>query len=241
MVLQFEHFIEEKIEALILMLESNLWFVPVLAILAGILTSLTPCSLTSLPMIISYVSGTKSRDGRRAFFLSLLFALGMAVVYTTLGMFASFLGSLLHQLGVLWYLLLGAVMVLMALQMFEVINIIPKSLSHARSRKKGYTGAFVAGMLGGLFASHCALPVLVVLLAIAAEDGSMVRGAFLLLLFALGHSIFVIIAGTWASALERMTRNRKYRFLERLIKVLMGIIMLLLAAYIIYIGFYHPH
>lgn len=239
--MMLEHVIEEKIEILVLMIESNLWFVPILAFLAGILTSLTPCSLTSLPMIISYVSGTKSRERRRAFFLSLLFALGMAVVYTTLGMFASFLGSLLHELGIWWYLLLGAVMVLMALQMFEIINIIPESLSHPRSRRKGYTGAFAAGMLGGLFASHCALPVLVVLLAIAAEDGTMVRGALLLLLFALGHSIFVIIAGTWASALERMTRNRKYGTLVKFIKLVMGITMLLLAAYIIYIGFYHPH
>ena len=132
-------------------------------------------------------------------------------------------------------------MTLMALQMFEIINIIPESLSHPRSKRKGYTGAFAAGMLGGLFASHCALPVLVVLLAIAAEDGTMARGALLLLLFALGHSIFVIIAGTWASALERMTRNKKYGVLVKLIKLVMGIIMLLLAAYIIYIGVYDPH
>lgn len=238
---EFEHFIEEKIETLVLMIESNLWFVPILAFLAGILTSITPCSLTSIPLIISYVSGTRSREKKRAFWLSLLFAVGMAVVYTSLGMFASFLGSLLHRLGFWWYILLGVVMILMALQMFEIINIIPESLSHSRSKRKGYTGAFAAGMLGGLFASHCALPVLVVLLAIVAEGGSMVRGAFLLLLFALGHSIFVIIAGTFASALERMTRNKKYGILVRFIKVLMGIIMLLLAAYIIYIGIYDPH
>lgn len=59
---EFEHFIEEKIETLVLMIETNLWFVPILAFLAGILTSITPCSLTSIPLIISYVSGTRSRE-----------------------------------------------------------------------------------------------------------------------------------------------------------------------------------
>ncbi|MGI6733541.1 MAG: cytochrome c biogenesis CcdA family protein [Anaerovoracaceae bacterium] len=235
------YWIEETIETIVSMLESNLWFVPLLAFVAGLLTSLTPCSLTSLPMVISYISGTKSSDKRKALAISLLFALGMAVVYTTLGVFASLLGELLHHLGVWWYLLLAAVTVLMALQMFEIIDIIPRSLAHSKSAKKGYAGAFAAGMLGGLFASHCALPALVVLLAMVAEGGNILRGGLLLLLFALGHSVFVITAGTWTAGLEKMTHDKKYDAVVKSIKIMMGVIMMLLAAYLVYLGLSDPH
>jgi cytochrome c-type biogenesis protein len=233
--------IEEMIETVVSMLASNLWFAPLLAFVAGVLTSLTPCSLASLPMVISYISGTRSSQKRRALVISLLFALGMAVVYTTLGVFASLLGELLHHLGVWWYLLLAAVTILMALQMLEIIDIIPKSLSHPKGAKKGYAGAFAAGMLGGLFASHCALPALVVLLAMVAEGSTVVRGGLLLLLFALGHSVFVVIAGTWTAALEKMTHDKKYGAFVRFIRILMGIIILLLAVYLVYLGFSDPH
>ncbi len=236
-----EHLIEETVSTIASMIEDNLWFVPVLAFLAGILTSLTPCSLTGIPMIISYVSGTKSCEKGRALRLSLVFAFGMAVVYTTLGTFASLLGTLLHHLGVYWHLLLAAVMVLMALQMFEIINIVPESLSHPKSRRKGYLGAFAAGMLGGLFASHCALPVLVVLLAMVAEGSTLLRGALLLLLFAIGHSVFVVLAGTSAAAMEKTLRDRKYVILVRSIKLFLGIVILLLAVYLIYLGFLDTH
>ncbi|HAF60125.1 MAG TPA: cytochrome c biogenesis protein CcdA [Bacillota bacterium] len=235
------HSIEESIETVISMLESNLWFVPALAFIAGLLTSLTPCSLTSLPIVMSYISGTKSSEKRKALTISLLFALGMALVYTTLGVFASLLGELLHHLGVWWYLLLAAVTVLMALHMFGIIDIIPDSLAHPKSVRKGYAGAFAAGMLGGFFASHCALPVLVVLLAMVAEEGNLLRGGLLLLLFALGHSVFVIVAGTWTAGLEKMTHDKKYEAVVQFIKIFLGVIMLLLAAYLVYLGFADPH
>ena len=46
---------------------SNLWFAPVLALIAGILTSITPCALTSIPLVIGYVGGAEQRDTKRAF------------------------------------------------------------------------------------------------------------------------------------------------------------------------------
>jgi cytochrome c biogenesis protein CcdA len=236
-----EHLIEERIEILLSMVGGNLWFMPVMAFLVGLLTSLTPCSLAGIPIIINYVSGTKSNKKRKAFALSLVFAAGMALVYTILGVFASVLGGIFHNLGLWWYFLLSGVTVLMALQMLSVINIFPESLGQPSSKRKGYTGAFIAGMLGGLFASHCALPALVVLLAIAAEKSTVAQGAFMLLLFAIGHSVFVVIAGTWTAVLEKMTKNRKYDILLKVVKVSIGLGMLILAAYLIFAGFNSPH
>ncbi len=63
----------------------NIWIAPLLALIAGILTSVTPCSLSSVPLVIGYVGGTGEKDTKRSFRLSLAFALGMAVTFTALG------------------------------------------------------------------------------------------------------------------------------------------------------------
>lgn len=71
--------INEWLEQLSSLIQSSLWLAPVLALLAGILTSFTPCSLSSIPLVIGYVGGTGQKNTKRAFRLSLTFALGSAV------------------------------------------------------------------------------------------------------------------------------------------------------------------
>ncbi len=233
--------IEDKVEAITLMISSNLWFVPVLAFVAGLLSSLTPCSLTSIPMVISFVSGTKSVKKKNALTISLTFALGMAVMYTSLGISASLLGELFHKLGIWWYIILGLVMVLMALHMLGIVEIIPEALSHPKAKRKGYVGAFIAGMLGGLFASHCALPVLIALLAIATESSTIAQGASMLLLYAIGHSVVVVTAGTSTAIFEKMAGQGKYAVFARALRIFMGMAILVFAVYLVYLGFTHTH
>lgn len=231
--------IDQWLDTLSVLLEHNLWFAPLLALLAGVVTSFTPCSLTSIPLIIGYLDGTGSSGTRRAFRISLVFALGMTATFAVVGAFASFLGRLLHHLGAYWYGGLGILMVLMALQIFEIKNFIPTGCSHSHSKRKGYAGAFFAGTLGGFFASHCALPVLVVLLAIAANEGNIGRGILLLLLYSLGHSVLVLSAGTSMGFVHKWTEGHRYHALARMIKIVLGCIVLLLAAYMFYSAFHY--
>lgn len=225
--------IEEKVLFITAMMENNIWFWPGMAFIVGLLTSLTPCSLASIPMIISLVSGTKNHSKKRAFSLSVIFALGMATVYSALGAFASALGEIFHHIGAWWYYFLGGLLILMALQIMGIINIIPGSHGHIRPKGRGWTGAFVTGMMGGFFASHCALPVLVVLLALSANKGNVISGIVLLLSFALGHSVFVVIVGTYASVLEKIGGDPKYHKIEKYIRIFIGGAVLLLALYLI--------
>ena len=68
---------------------------PLLALLAGVATSVTPCALTSVPLVIAYVGGTTAGDPRKGFALSAVFSLGMALTFTVLGAAASMLGRLM--------------------------------------------------------------------------------------------------------------------------------------------------
>ena len=146
------------------------WLAPILALVAGVLTSITPCALTSVPLVIGYVGGTGQREPRKAFWLSATFAIGMAVTFTVLGTIASLLGRLMQGTGSWWYIFLGVLMLLMALQIWEVYNFIPSSYALSKNTKRGFGGAFLAGVLGGFFSSPCATPVLVVLLAVVAKE-----------------------------------------------------------------------
>lgn len=94
------------------------------------------------------------------------------MTFTALGFIASIAGSLIGTPVSWWYIILGIIMVLMALQTWGIYEIIPSSYLLSKNTKKRFVGAFIAGILGGVFSSPCSTPVLIALLAIVAGKGS---------------------------------------------------------------------
>lgn len=229
--------INQWLETLSTLIKANLWLAPVLAILAGILTAFTPCSLSTIPLVVAYVGGTADNDTKKSFRLSLVFALGMTVTFTVLGVVASLAGMLIGRAASWWYIVLGILMVLMALQTWEVFNFIPSTFLISKNKKRGYIGALIAGILGGIFSSPCATPVLIALLALVASQGKLLWGVMLLLLYSAGHSVLVLIAGTSIGFVKKLTSNEKFGRASKVIKIVLGSLILLLAFYMFYLGF----
>ena len=229
--------INEWLNTLSKLISDSFYLAPLIALMAGVLTSVTPCALSSVPLVIGSVGGAGNNDTKRAFKLSLVFAMGTAVTFTILGTIASTLGKLIGTSSSWWYIALGILMVLMALQMWEVYNFIPSTYVKSKKMKKGYIGAFIAGMLGGLFSSPCATPVLVVLLSIVAKEGNITRGLLLLLLYSIGHSVLVIVAGTSMAFVIKLTASNKYGIFSTMLKYFMGLAILLIGFYMFYLGF----
>jgi len=229
--------INQWLESLSDAISANIWLAPFLALLAGILTSVTPCALTSVPLVIGYVGGTGQRDTKRAFWLSVVFSTGMALTFTILGTAASLLGRLMQGTGSWWYILIGILMILMALQTWEIYNFIPSSYAISKNTKRGFIGAFLAGVLGGFFSSPCATPVLVVLLAMVAKEGSLLWGILLLLLYSVGHSFLIMIAGTSVGFVHKLSSSDKYGNASKVLKIVMGFLIMLIALYMFYLGF----
>ncbi|MEA4899041.1 MAG: cytochrome c biogenesis protein CcdA [Christensenellaceae bacterium] len=219
------------------MIEQSGYLAPLLAVVAGALTSFTPCSLSSIPLIVGYVGGTGQGNAKRALGLSLAFALGSAMTFTVLGVIASLAGRLIGTSASWWYIVLGVLMVLMALQTWEIFEIIPSSYLLAKNKKRGYAGAFIAGILGGVFSSPCSTPVLIALLTIVAGKGSILWGILLLLMYSIGHGILAIIAGTSIGLVQKLTTSEKYGRASNVLKIVMGFLMLLIGFYMFYLGF----
>ena len=216
---------------------SNPWLAPLLALLAGVLTSVTPCALSSIPLIIGYVGGTGERNTKKAFAYSAVFSVGTAVTFVALGIIATSAGKLMGTSSPLWYLLLGVLMVLMALQTWETFNFIPSVNLISKSKKKGYVGAFLAGILGGIFSSPCSTPVLIALLAIVAGEGNLLWGILLMLLYSIGHSALVMAAGTSVGFVQKINSSEKYKTVATVLKTIMGTAILLIGLYMFWLAF----
>ena len=187
--------IDNILESISTLITTSTWLAPLLAFIAGVLTSFTPCALSSVPLIVGFVGGSREKSTKTAFRLSLTFALGSAITFTLLGVIATLAGNLIGTQATWWYIVLGILMMLMALQTLGIYEIIPSSYLVSKNKKRGYVGALFAGILGGVFSSPCSTPVLIALLAVVAGKGSIAWGILLLLLYSIGHGILAVICG----------------------------------------------
>ena len=211
------------------------WLSPVIALAAGLITSITPCALSQIPLVLGYV-GKEASPGK-AFRLSLVYAAGTAVTFTSFGVAAALLGTLVGNAGRWWYFVLGAIMVLMALQMWGIVNLVPSTYLAAANRRRGYIGALIAGVIGGIFSSPCSTPVLIALIAMIAASESTVRGALLMLLYSAGCTALSVALGASPSLIRRIGQNEGMRKASKALSVLLGCGVFAIGIVLLYLGF----
>lgn len=230
--------IDQALDSLALMIKTHRMLAPLIGLLAGVLTSFTPCSLANLPLVIGYVGGIGEKSSRKAFLYSILFAIGSAVTYVILGVVAASAGQLLGNASKWWYIFLGVLLTMMALQMCEIFTFIPSTNLMTKSKLRGGVGALVAGVLGGLFASPCATPVLAVLLSLlAATDVNLMWAIFVMLMYAIGNSFLIVVAGTSMGVATGILKSKKYQLWGEVLKYVMGIAIFAFALYMFWNGF----
>lgn len=229
--------IDGWLQALSEILSQNLWIGLLVALVAGLLTAFTPCSLSSVPLIIGYVGGYTDNK-KRAFFYSLIFCIGMSITFTVFGVVAALVGRLFLGIQMYWYIILGVLMFLMALQTWGVINIFPQKCGlNTSSKRKGAIGAFVIGMVGAIFASPCSTPVLIAISAVVSTNRSIVMGILMLLLYSLGHSLLIIISGTFVGFANELSHSKKFERASKVVKIIMGTLLLAFSAYLFWSAF----
>jgi thioredoxin:protein disulfide reductase len=191
-------------------LEHGSWIAFLLVFIAGFLTSFTPCVYPMIPITIGYVAGA-SRGRLSGFVLSLFFVLGIAVVYSALGVAAALSGGIfgaaLQSKAAL--IVIASVFVMMGASMLGAFDLsIPSSLQTKlqSGRRGGWIGAVLMGGITGLVASPCVGPVLVVLLTWVAQVGRPLYGFGLLFTFALGLGLLFLVLGTFVGAMKGLPR-----------------------------------
>ena len=120
---------------------------------------------------------------------------------------------------------------------WEVYTFIQPAAFLSKSKVRGYTGALLAGLLGGLFASSCATPVLMALLTVVISQDNLLWGVVLLFCYALGNGLLIVIMGTSFGAVQQMKQTKTYAAFTRISRIVMGFIVLLLGLWFFYMGF----
>lgn len=181
---------------------------------AGLLTSLTPCTISMLPITIGYIgSCDDDRTSSSGFVQSLWFALGMATTLAGLGIAATLLGKVYGQIGLGLPLIVGAIAILMGLNQLELLPLrMPAGLGLEWISKDLPRGlrSYLIGLTFGLVASPCSTPVLATLLAWIGTTQNPLLGAGLLLSYAVGYVAPLVLAGTFTSALKKILEVRKW-------------------------------
>lgn len=216
-------------------LSNNIWLALIMSFVAGIISSFSPCVLSTIPLVIGYVGGYANKDKKLAFKYSLIFCVGLVITFTTFGTLSAILGKLMTGTGKWWYIVLGIVMLVVALQLLGVIGI-GNNFCKVPNKKTGLIGAFFLGILGGVLSSPCSTPVLIAILAFVAGKGNIVLGILMLLLYSIGHCTLILIAGTSVGFVESISNSNRTLFAGKVLKVILAAIVIILGLYLIYIG-----
>ncbi|MDR7922908.1 cytochrome c biogenesis protein CcdA [Thermosynechococcus sp. HY213] len=181
--------------------------------LAGLLTSLTPCTLSMLPITVGYIAGYATKQNSSVLRQSLGFALGLATTLTLLGMIAAVAGRIYGQVG--WGLTIVVSLVAIAMGL-NLLNALPLSFPRSRfleelpARVPAGLQAYTLGATFGLVAAPCSTPVLATLLAWVATTQKLVVGAGLLLAYTTGYVAPLILVGVFSGALQRLLALRQW-------------------------------
>ncbi len=206
-----------------------------LAFLAGLASFLSPCVFSLVPAYVGYLGGRAAGGENTAsnrwitFSHGLAFVLGFSVIFILLGVAASALGGILHDLSDWLARIGGAVVIVFGLHMIGVFRIpfleYDTRVTTAPDRKWGYLSSALMGVFFSAGWSPCVGPVLGAILTLAANGGSLTLGALLLTAYSAGLAIPFLIAALgigWVS-----TTLRKYGKLMRYVEIGMGVILVI--------------
>jgi len=214
---------------------------PHLAVLAvfvaGVLTASNPCVLAMIPLMMSFVAGQQELQvgPLRAFVYSLVFVLGLAITFTVLGVAAALAGSLYGDISSIWNWVVAAVCLVMGLHLMGVLRFTIPVPVQIQPRTRGIVGALIMGLLFGVVSAPCAAPILVVLLTYLAGSGSSVAyGAFLLLVYALGHSVLILLAGTSMGIARKLIESKKVTRATDIMRRAAGGVIILVGLFFVY-------
>lgn len=205
---------------------------------AGLLTSLTPCVYPMIPITAGLLGGAGAAGRTRVerVRMTLLYVLGLAAVYATLGLVAGLTGALFGSISAnKWALLVMAnVLLVSGLALLDVFSVRASSgvLAWAsRFAADSPWGAFMMGATSGLVAAPCGAPAFAAVLTFVGATGSAALGFAYLLAFSLGMTAILVIVGLSAGALAALPKSGAWLLWTKRVG---GVLLLGMAQYYIF-------
>jgi thiol:disulfide interchange protein DsbD len=210
----------------------GLWFGFLLVFVSGLALNLTPCVYPMIPITVSYFGGQSRGRSRHTVSLALLYLLGMATMYSALGLVAAFTGSLFGSAlqNPIVLIVIALIMIALAMSMFGYYEIrIPERLAGvAGTAKQGRTGSFLMGLTVGIVAAPCIGPFVLALLTFVGESGSLFLGFSMFFVLALGLGLPLVVLAIASGNISRLPKSGEWM---EWVRRLFGVVLLAMALY----------
>jgi cytochrome c-type biogenesis protein len=189
----------------------------------------SPCHLASIPLIVGYVGGQNHLiEGRKATLYAVVFTSGLFITIAVIGVACSLLGRMLGDVGPYWTIAVGLLLLWVALDMLGVAKCSMSGGLMARLTLKGLSGAFVLGLAYGVLSGSCTFGFIAPILAIVSVQDKLFTGVVFILLFAIGHCIPIVAAGSSTAMVKRLLVSSSWqqggRFFRRLAGAMIGLL-----------------
>jgi cytochrome c-type biogenesis protein len=199
---------------------------------------LSPCHLSSIPLIIGYITSIEKKSARGSFTLALVFAVGISITIALVGLVTASLGRLIGDVGIWGNILVAVIFLIMGLYLLDVI---PLNWGGARIGwgTGGYLGAFGLGLIFGIGLGPCTFAYLAPVLGIVfsmAQSG-WAKPFLLILAFAIGHCSVIALAGGTGKWVQNYLNWSSDSRAIGLVKKVAGVLVLLGGAYFMLTAF----
>lgn len=229
------------------LLTINMWMVDQFSVaLAGCflwgLVSIffSPCHLASIPLMIGYVAGQgRVVEGKEAVGYASLFSLGLFLSIAGVGVICSLLGRMLGDISPFFGVLVGALLIWLGLDLMGVAKCRLPGKTMSGFTMRGYHGAFILGGSYGILSGACTFGFIAPILAIITVQQRVLEGVVLILIFALGHCLPIVLAGSSVALSQRLVEAKGMRMATQWGRKLAGLLVLGIGLYFAISAFFN--
>jgi cytochrome c-type biogenesis protein len=213
------------------------WLAVLAAFAWGVLSILlSPCHLSSIPLVVGFISSQGKISIGRTFNISLIFSVGILITIALIGIITASLGRLMGDIGSIGNYLVAGIFFLVGLYLLDIIKIDWNNARLRQTKTKGLLAALILGLLFGLALGPCTFaymaPVLGVVFQTAQTD--YLLSVIFLLAFGLGHCSVIVGAGTITGKVQKYLNWSEGSKTILWIRRICGVLVILGGVYLIY-------
>ena len=197
---------------------------------------LSPCHLASIPLIVGFIDQQGRITTRRAFTISMLFAVGMLITIAVIGAITAAAGRMLGDVGRWGNYAVAVIFFGVGLYLLEVIRLPMLNAAQPGMKRKGLVAALILGLVFGVALGPCTFAYLAPMLAVTFKLAAahLMYGILLLVFYGVGHCAVIVLAGTFTEVVQHYLDWSEQSKGAVMLKKGCGVLVLLGGLYLIY-------
>ena len=199
---------------------------------------LSPCHLSSIPLIVGFIDQQGRMSTRRAFLISTLFAVGILITIAGIGAITAAAGRMMGDVGRYGNYVVAAIFFLVGLVLLDVIPIPWSGPGQVGMKRKGPLAAFMLGLVFGIALGPCTFAYMAPMLAVTFKlaGANLAYGILLLAVYAAGHCSVIVLAGTCTELVQKYLNWNEKSKGAVILKKVCGVLVLAGGVYLIYVA-----